>query len=178
MTYEFHHVLTERNLLLHISECDTLIRRQRNDPFFNRIFSGDEKWVVYNNVKCKRSWSKKDESAQTTSKPDIHQRRLMLFVWWDFKAIVYLELLPDNTTIHSEADCNQRDKLSDALKEKRPPLVNRQGVVFQQHTARPHTSLITRQKLLQLEWDVLLQPPYSADLASSDYYLFRSLLFE
>jgi len=33
----------------------------------------------------------------------------------------------------------------------------------------------TRQKLVQLGWDVLPHPPYSPDLAPSDYHLFRSL---
>ncbi|KOX75124.1 Histone-lysine N-methyltransferase SETMAR [Melipona quadrifasciata] len=40
---------------------------------------------------------------------------------------------------------------------------------------RPHVSLITRQKLLELGWDVLSHPPYLPDLAPSDFYLFRSL---
>ena len=35
--------------------------------------------------------------------------------------------------------------------------------------------LVTRQKLLELGWDVLPHPPYSPDLAPSDYFLFRSL---
>ena len=38
-----------------------------------------------------------------------------------------------------------------------------------------HTSLATCQKLLRLGWEVMLHPPYSPDLAPSDYYLFRSL---
>jgi len=37
---------------------------------------------------------------------------------------------------------------------------------------RPATSLRTREKLLEFSWNVLPHPP---DLASSDYYLFRSL---
>ncbi|GFW64337.1 histone-lysine N-methyltransferase SETMAR [Trichonephila clavipes] len=36
-------------------------------------------------------------------------------------------------------------------------LINRKGVVFHQDNARSHTSLVTHQKLLQLEWDTM--PP-------------------
>ena len=54
-------------------------------------------------------------------------------------------------------------------------MTNRKGVVFHHDNARPHTSLVTRQKLLELGWDVLPHPPYSPNLAPSDYFLFRSL---
>lgn len=169
------HILTERNLLRRIDVCDSLLKRLENDPFLKRIITGDEKWVVYNNVKRKRSWSKKDEKAQSTSKAEIHQKKVMLSVWWDYKGIVYYELLPSNTTINSDVYCQQMDKLNASLQEKRPELVNRKGVVFHHDNARPHTSLVTRQKLIQLGWDVLPHPPYSPDLAPSDYHLFRSL---
>ena len=66
------------------------------------IVTGDEKLVVYNNVKRKRSWSKKYEPVQSTSKPDIYYNKDMLSVWCDFRRIVYFELLPDNTAINSE----------------------------------------------------------------------------
>lgn len=69
------HVLTERNLCRRVDACDLLLERQENDPFLKRIITGDEKWVVYNNVKRKRSWSKKDEPAQSSSKADIHKKR-------------------------------------------------------------------------------------------------------
>ena len=41
--------------------------------------------------------------------------------------------------------------------------------------ARPHVSLMTRQKLLQLAWEVLIHPPYPPDMASLDFHLFWSL---
>ncbi|KAG6799541.1 Ammar1 transposase [Apis mellifera caucasica] len=58
---------------------------------------------------------------------------------------------------------------------KKSELTNRKDVVFHRDNARPHTCLVTRQKLLELGWDVLPHPPYSPDLAPSDYFLFRSL---
>ncbi|GFX68842.1 ATP-dependent DNA helicase [Trichonephila clavipes] len=70
------------------SQRESLLKRHENDPFLKRIITGDEKWVVYN-VKRKRSWSKKDKPAQTISKADIHQKKVMLSIWWDFKGIVF-----------------------------------------------------------------------------------------
>ena len=66
-------------------------------------------------------------------------------------------------------------KLDKEIKEKRPELANRKVVIFHQDNARPHTSLVTRKKLLELGWEVMPHPPYSPSLAQSDYHLFRSL---
>lgn len=99
----------------------------------------------------------------------------MLSIWWDYKGVVYFELLPNNLTINSDVYCQQLVKLEEAIKEKRPELANRKGIMFHHDNARPHTSLATRTKLLELGWEVMSHPPYSPDLAPSDYHLFRSL---
>ena len=39
---------------------------------------------------------------------------------------------------------------------------------------RPYYARITQEKFLYLGWSVLPHPPYSPDLASSDFHLFRS----
>ena len=59
--------------------------------------------------------------------------------------------------------------------KKGPELINIKGIVFHQDKARPLTSLMTRQKLGELGCEVLIHPPYSPDLAPSDYHLFRSM---
>ena len=76
--------------------CDSLLKRNETYPFLKRILTGDKKWVVYDNAVRKRSWSKRDEPATSTSKADIHQKKAMLSVWWDFKDIFYFQLLPRN----------------------------------------------------------------------------------
>ena len=123
----------------------------------------------------RRSWSKRDEPEPSISKADIHQKKVMLSVWWDFKDIIYFELLPRNQTINSNVYCRQLMKLDKEIKRKRRELATRKGVIFHQDNARPHTSLVTRKKLLELGWEVMPLPSYSLDLAPSDYHLFPSL---
>ena len=74
----------------------------------------------------------------------------MLSVLWDFKGIVYFELLQRNQTINSNVYYRQLMKLDKEIKETRPELATRKGVIFHQDNARPHTCLVTRQKLLEL----------------------------
>ncbi|KAJ0173665.1 hypothetical protein K1T71_010814 [Dendrolimus kikuchii] len=99
----------------------------------------------------------------------------MLCVWWDWKGIIHYELLPPGRTIDSELYCEQLMRLKQKVERKRPELINRRGVVFHHDNARPHTSLATQQKLREFGWEVLMHPPYSPDLAPSDFHLFSSL---
>ena len=154
------HQLKEIHLMQRISICDSLLRRNEIDPFLKRLVTGDEKWIVY--------------TAQATPEAEIHQEKIMLSVWWDYKGILYFELLPRNQTINSNEYVRQLAKLSDAVQEMRPELANCKGVIFQHDNANLYTSLVTR-KLLKLGWDVLSHPPNSPDLAPSDYHLFHSM---
>ena len=52
------HKLSEKNLLDHISAWNSLLKRNENVPFLKQIMTGDEKWLLYNNVERKRSWGK------------------------------------------------------------------------------------------------------------------------
>jgi len=113
-----------------------------------------KKWIVYINVERKRSWGKQYEPPLTAPKAGLHLKKVMLCIWWDWKGIVYYELLPHNQTINSDKYCSQLDRLKAAI-EKRPELANQKGVVYYQDNAGPHVSLHTRQKLMQLGWDVL-----------------------
>jgi len=92
----------------------------------------------------------------------------MLSVWWDWKGIVHYELLQRGETINSVLYCAQLDRLSEAIQKERSELANGKGVVFHHENARPHTSLMTPNKLTSLGWEVWMHP-------STDYFLFRAL---
>ena len=167
--------LSEKHLLDCISACNFLLKRNENVPFLKQIVTGDGRWIVYNNVEQKRSRGKRNEQPPTTPKAGLHPNKVMLCIWWDWKGVLYYELLPENQTINSNKYCSQLDQLKAALDEKHPELVNRKRIIFHQDNARLYVSLMTRQKLLQLGWEVLIHPPYSPDIEPLDFHLFRSL---
>lgn len=75
----------------------------------------------------------------------------------------------------SDMYCQQLNKLNEAIAEKRSKLINHKEVVFHYDNARPHTSLLSREKLLKFGWDVLPYPPFLLNLVPSDYHLLRFL---
>ena len=66
----------------------------------------------------------------------LRPKKVMLCIWWDWKRVLYYELLSENQTINSKY-CPQLDQLKAALDEKRPKLVNRKRIIFHQDNARP-----------------------------------------
>ncbi|XGW27284.1 hypothetical protein V3C99_007694 [Haemonchus contortus] len=86
--------------------------------------------------------------------------------------MLYYEFLEGGTTVTVTTYSNQLQKVADASPHKNP---KRLETYFLHDNARPHVATMTRQKIQQLGWEVLPHPPYSPDLAPSDYHLFRAL---
>ena len=99
----------------------------------------------------------------------------MLYIWWDIRGPIHYELLKPSEKLNSDKYCQQLDNLKTAVQEKRPEMFNRKDIVLHHDNARPHAALGTCQKIAELGWEILLHPPYSPDLAPSDYHLFLSL---
>ncbi|GFT73720.1 hypothetical protein TNCV_631021 [Trichonephila clavipes] len=65
--------------------------------------------------------------------------------------------------------------LQESDRSGQPSKIDNDVLRFMLENNRPHTAMVTQQKLNVLEWEVLGHPPYSPDIAPSDHYLFRSL---
>jgi len=82
-----------------------------------------------------------------------------------------LEIFSDWLHHHCRSDlyCQQLDRVAKKLQGK-------QGRIYSLHdNARPHVAKSIREKLLKLGWIKIPHPPYSPDLAPTDYHLFHSL---
>lgn len=100
----------------------------------------------------------------------------MLCIWWDQLGVVYYESLNPSETITGALYRTQLMRLSRALKEKRPQYYSRHEKIILLHdNARPHVAAPVKKYLETLDWEVLPHPPYSPDIAPSDYHLFRSM---
>ncbi len=91
------------------------------------------------------------------------------------KGVIYFEFLDVNQTITADVYSQQLQRLHEVLLEKRPNLVNQKDVILLHDNATPHVAKMTQQTIKQFGWEVLAHPPWSPDLAPSDYHLFLSL---
>ncbi|CAO4386748.1 unnamed protein product [Caenorhabditis nigoni] len=112
------------------------------------------------------------ESPQDVPKPDLHPKKVMLSVWWRVDGPIYWKLLPEGKTITGDLYTTQLRNLKkavdrSALKDKK--------VYYQHDNARPHVSKQVKQELMGYGWNVLPHPPYSPDLAPTDYWLFGDM---
>ncbi|XP_076052673.1 histone-lysine N-methyltransferase SETMAR-like [Oratosquilla oratoria] len=89
--------------------------------------------------------------------------------------VVHYELLPTGQMVTGDLYSQQLKLVQQAFRQKEPALVNRKGVLFLHDNARPHLARVVRDTIQQLGWETLCYPPYSPDLAPSDYHLFHSL---
>ncbi|CAK9813229.1 Mariner Mos1 transposase [Anthophora plagiata] len=79
---------TKTSLMNRVSTCDLLLQRHERDPFLKRLATGDETWILYQNVHRKRTWSK-DNRPSTVAKPGLHLKKVLSSIWWDWKGVVY-----------------------------------------------------------------------------------------
>ncbi|GFR69698.1 histone-lysine N-methyltransferase SETMAR [Elysia marginata] len=100
-------------------------------------------------------------------------RKVLLTMFWDMEGIVHIEFLEQGKTINLERYVSTLRALKGRLRRVRQDKVK--DVVIQHDNARPHTSRQTQCALQQLELPTIPHPPYSSDLAPSDFFLFPLL---
>ncbi|EFP11540.1 hypothetical protein CRE_24876 [Caenorhabditis remanei] len=166
------HVLKQRDMARRIEMSMFLLTFHRTHAWLDNIITGDEKWIHYSNDVRKSQWVDKDEHALDVAKPELHVKKVMLCIWWSVHGVEYWELLDEGKTITADVYISQLDKLKRAVAKKRGDKVK---VYFQHDNARPHVAKVTHAKLLSFGWTILPHPPYSPDLAPSDYWLFSRL---
>ncbi|EYB91627.1 hypothetical protein Y032_0204g1906 [Ancylostoma ceylanicum] len=117
-------------------------------------------------------WVKRSEKTHPVHRKNIHGKKSMLTVFWCVDGPILCKLVPQGKSIDANYVCQELEEMvSNAEQCGR----KRDQILLLWDNCRPHIAKKTQEKLKQLQMEVLPQPAYSADLAPSDYHLFRSL---
>nr|KAF6310761.1 hypothetical protein mMyoMyo1_008805 [Myotis myotis] len=118
-----------------------LLQRHERKSFLHRIVTGDEKWIYFENPKCRKSWFDPGQPSTSTARPNRFGKKTMLCVWWDREGVVYHELLKPGETVNTDRHRQQIINLKHALIIKPPEWARRHGKVILLHDDPPsHTS--------------------------------------
>lgn len=151
----------------------------RWSELLERLVTCDETWVSYENPHDRISggeWRKRGSNPPELPKIPNNPKKIMASVFWDFKGVIHVEIMEKGHTINSEVYCSILSKVRDKIKEKRRGKLAK-GIILLDDNARPHRSKYTTSFVASLKWKSLPHPPYSPDLAPSDYHLFRNLKY-
>lgn len=151
---------------------------KNGNKVIDRIVTGDETWVKHVNSETKRQ-SMEWGHTNSPKKPrkclqTLSARKIMATVFWDSEGVILVDFLERGTTINSERYCETLRKLRRAIQNKRRGKLSAK-VLFFHDNARPHTANRTRELFDGFGWEVFDHPPYSPDLAPSDYHLFPAM---
>ncbi|GBM92555.1 Histone-lysine N-methyltransferase SETMAR [Araneus ventricosus] len=101
-------------------------------------------------------------------------KKCMATVFWDRKGVLLVEFMPRGTTITATSYIKTLQRLRRAIQNKRRGMLS-SGIVLLHGNARPHTAVATTILLQCFGWGVFDHPPYTPDLAPSDFHLFAHM---
>jgi len=100
--------------------------------------------------------------------------KVVATIFWDSKGVLYVDFLTERRTVNAEYySALLEGPVKAAIRNKRKRAQT--SVSFLQDNARPHVAARTMDTIQKLKWNVLPHPPYSPDLAPSDYHFFGPL---
>lgn len=147
------------------------------DDFMQRILTVDETWAHHYTPESKiqsKQWKHTSSPCPKKARVVPSAGKVMLTVFWDAEGVVFVDHLEKGKTINGEYYANLLHKVKDNLKAKRRGKLSR-GVLFHQDNAPSHKSAVAMAAIHYCGFELLQHPPYSPDLAPSDFHLFPHL---
>lgn len=160
-----------------VTICKELLDWYESDPdmFVTRIITGDETWIRHWDPETKQEsmqWKHQASPPPKKFRTQPSAGKIMATIFWDTEGVILVDYLPQKTTVTGQYYANILLKLKDAVKEKRRGKLSK-GVLLLHDNAPAHSSQLSQQAIRECRFIQLPHPPYSPDLAPSDFYLFR-----
>jgi len=145
------------------------------DDFLKNTVTGDKSWVHHYDPENKRQsmeYCHPGSLSLKKFKTVPSAKNIMLTIFWDARGMLYTEFLTKGSTVNSDRYCATLRSLKQCICRIR---LERNMFLLHHDNARPHCSAQTQDAMTSLKFTVVPHPPYSPDLAPSDFWLFPKL---
>ncbi|XP_071102349.1 histone-lysine N-methyltransferase SETMAR-like [Haliotis cracherodii] len=172
-------MLTDDMKLSRVTISGALLTRYNANPdgFHFRIVTSDENWVYHYDLQSKQEsmkWKHATSPMTKKFKATRSTKKVMMTIFWDSKGVIHIDYLPHGTTVNGEYYAKLLNQVRQSIKVKRRGNIRR-GILLHQDNAPVHTSRVAMTAVQDCGYDLLPHPPYSPDLAPSDFHLFPRL---
>ena len=172
-------ILTKEQKKKRVDTCKSLLAKfaEDGDGFVKSIVTQDETPVYFYTPLTKQGskvWLGAGDSAPEVPRIMTPYGKVMLSTWWDSEGIVMTTFYGKGQTMNGEIFAHEIDRLKEELKSKRRGKLTR-GVNLLFDNAPIHKCHVAKDAVAKNKFLILDHPPYSPDLAPSDYWLFAQL---
>ena len=171
-------MLSDDMKLSRVTISGAMITRYNANPDFHfRLVTCDETWLHHYDPESKQEsmeWKHVTSPRTKKFKSTRSPRKVMATIFWDSKGVIHVDYLPHGTTMNGEYYANLLKQVRQSIKDKRRGKIRR-GILLHQDNAPIHTSRVAMEAVRECGYELLPHPPYSPDLAPSDFHLFPRL---
>lgn len=170
------HMLTDEMKKRRVSCSKSMLQELRTfqKEGFHHIITGDESWF-YLRYFHQFMYTDSKENVPKIPKRMISDTKFMYTIFWNPWKFYIVDVLPKGQKFNSEYFIN--NILEELQTEVYPDGRRKHSKKYSIHmdNAKPHTSVQTKSWISKSEFVQIEHPPYSPDIAPSDFYLFGNL---
>jgi histone-lysine N-methyltransferase SETMAR len=160
-----------------IAEENLEVMGQSWNDFKRRFVTGDETWIHHYDPESKQEsmqWKHADSPTPVKFHTTPSAGKILCTIYWDWKGVILMDYMPHKATITGAYYAELLHRLRDAIKKNRRGMITSIPLLLHDN-APAHTARVARAALQECGIEQLSHPPYSPDLAPSDFHLFPNL---
>jgi histone-lysine N-methyltransferase SETMAR len=138
------------------------------------VITSDESWFFLS-YSSDGMWVKDRSEVEIAEKQSIYSKKIMISIFWNFHNLFLVDCVPVGETYDSDFVIDTLFPKLEAEALNHRPSRGLKSFYLHWDNARPHISCATSEQVERLFGGVLKHPPYSPDVAPSDFFLFGYL---
>lgn len=170
------HELTAKNRKDRVDACrENLAKFKEGKWRLCDVITGDESWFYLRQIGSKASnssWVGEGEQPRTIVRRGLYEPKFMFSVFFKSTGVVHIHCMEKGATITGQSYIeNSLDPIIKEIRRQRPHSGTK-NMKFHHDNARPHVKVEVITHLENTGITIIRHPPYSPDLAPSDFWLF------